>query len=71
MRCSFPAEAGAIYVFNDQQREFRLRATYGINRELIDALAHADMSINEPNIAVILAERDVIQVADLLDEAPE
>ena len=41
-----------------------------MNRELIDALAHADMSINEPNIALILAERDVIQVADLRDEAP-
>jgi GAF domain-containing protein len=26
-------EAGAIYVFNDQQREFRLRATYGMDRE--------------------------------------
>jgi two-component system, NtrC family, sensor kinase len=63
-------EAGAIYVFNDQQREFRLRATYGMDRELIDALAHADMNINEPNIALILAERDVIQVADLRDEAP-
>ena len=63
-------EAGAIYVFDDQQREFRLRATYGMDRDLIDALAHADMSINEPNIALILAERDVIQVADLRDEAP-
>jgi two-component system, NtrC family, sensor kinase len=62
-------EAGAIYVFNDQQREFRLRATYGMDRELIDALANADMSINEPNIALILAERNVIQVADLRDEA--
>jgi two-component system, NtrC family, sensor kinase len=63
-------EAGAIYVFNDQQREFRLRATYGMDRELIDALASADMRINEPNIALILAERDVIQVADLRNEAP-
>ena len=63
-------EAGAIYVFNDEQREFRLRATYGMDRELIDTLAHADMSINEPNIALILAERGVIQVADLRDEAP-
>jgi signal transduction histidine kinase len=47
-----------------------LRATYGMDRELIDALAHADMSINEPNIALILTERDVIQVADLRLEAP-
>jgi GAF domain-containing protein len=63
-------EAGAIYVFNDQQREFLLRATYGMDRELMDAIAHADMSIKEPNIALIVAERDVIPVADLRDEAP-
>ena len=62
-------EAGAIYVFNDQRREFCLRATYGMDRELIDALANADISINEPNIALLLAERKVIQVADLQDEA--
>ena len=31
-------EAGAIYVFDDQQREFHLRATYGMDQELIDAL---------------------------------
>ena len=62
-------EAGAIYVFDDRQREFRLRATYGMDRELIDALARADMSVDEPNISLILAERDVIYVADLRDEA--
>ena len=58
-------EAGATCVFNNQQREFLLRVTYGMGRELMDAIAHADMSINEPNIALIVAERDVIQVADL------
>ena len=62
-------EAGAIYVFDDRQHEFRLRATYGMDRELIHALAHADMSVNEPNISLILAEPAVIQVADLRDEA--
>ena len=31
-------EAGAIYVFDDQQREFHLRATYGMDQELIEAL---------------------------------
>jgi hypothetical protein len=30
-------EAGAIYVIDEQQREFRLRATYGMDRDLIDA----------------------------------
>ena len=28
-------EAGAIYVFDDRQREFHLRATYGMDQELI------------------------------------
>ena len=37
-------EAGAIYVIDEQQREFRLRATYGMDCDLIDALAHADMA---------------------------
>ena len=31
-------DAGAIYVFDDVQREFHLRATYGMDQELIDAL---------------------------------
>ena len=34
-------EAGAIYVFDDLQREFHLRATYGMDQELIDALTQS------------------------------
>ena len=34
-------EAGAIYVFDEAQREFHLRATYGMDQELIDALTHS------------------------------
>jgi GAF domain len=48
---------------------FHLRATYGMDRVLIDALTHADMGVNEPNIALILAGRELIQVADLKEEA--
>ena len=53
-------EAGAIYVFNNRQRQFHLR----------DALTHADMGVHEPNIALILARRELIQVVDLKEEAP-
>ena len=63
-------DAGAIYVFDDRQREFHLRATYGMDRELIDALTHADMGINAPTIAQILAGREPTQVADLREEVP-
>ncbi len=34
-------EAGAIYVFDEAAQEFRLRATYGMDQELIDALTRS------------------------------
>jgi signal transduction histidine kinase len=62
-------EAGAIYVF-DQQREFRLRATYGMDRELIDALTQQTVGMNEPYVAAVFAEREPLQVSDLQEGAP-
>ena len=58
-------EAGAIYVFDDLQREFHLRATYGMDQQLIDALARQHISFDEPNVALAFAQREPIQVADL------
>ena len=63
-------EAGAIYVFDDEQREFHLRATYGMDQELIDALTHHRIGLDEPNIELALAQSEPIQVADLREEAP-
>ena len=63
-------EAGAIYVFDDLQREFHLRATYGMDQELIDALTHQHIGLDEPNVALALAQREPVQVADLREEAP-
>jgi two-component system, NtrC family, sensor kinase len=58
-------EAGAIYVFNDQQREFRLRATYGMDRELIDALTQRHIGLDEPNITPAFLAGEPIHVPDL------
>ena len=44
-------EAGAIYVFDDVSREFHLRATYGMDRELIAALSKQHIGLDESNIA--------------------
>jgi signal transduction histidine kinase len=63
-------EAGAIYVFDDRQREFRLRATYGMDQELIDTLMRQHIGLDEPNVAAALAQNEPIQAADLSDEAP-
>ena len=58
-------EAGAIYVFDHLQREFHLRATCGMDQDLIDALTHAHIGVDEPNLRLALAQREPIQVADL------
>jgi GAF domain-containing protein len=62
-------EAGAIYVFDEGPREFRLRATYGMDQASIAALGDAHIRIDEQNIALILANREPVQVADLGDVA--
>ena len=63
-------EAGAIYVFDDVEREFHLRATYAMDQGLIDALRQRHIGLDEPNVALALARREPIQVADLHDAAP-
>ena len=61
-------EAGAIYVFDDQQRELHLRATYGMDQELIDTLARQHIGIDETNVAQALAQREPVQIADLKEQ---
>ena len=63
-------EAGAIYVFDKLQREFHLRATYGMDQELIDALTRQHIGLDEPNVALAFTQPEPTQVADLREEAP-
>ena len=63
-------EAGAIYVFDDLRREFHLRATYGMDQELIDALTQRRIGLDDPNVVQALAQPEPIQVADLREGAP-
>src|SRR6202021_2900588 len=63
-------EAGAIYVFDEVQREFRLRATYGVDQALIDALSQQHIGLDERTVALVLAQPDPIQAAVLKQEPP-
>src|SRR5262249_36577878 len=63
-------EAGAIYVFDELQRALRLRATYGMHQELIDALTQQTIGMNEPYVAAVFAEREPLQVPDLREGVP-
>jgi signal transduction histidine kinase len=62
-------EAGAIYGYDEQAHEFRLRATYGMDQALIDALTQRHIGLDEPNVAAALTQREPTQVADLREEA--
>jgi signal transduction histidine kinase len=58
-------EAGAIYVFDNSQREFNLRATYGMDQELIEELTQQRLGLDEPNITPGFLEGEPIQTPDL------
>jgi len=61
-------EAGAIYGYDEQWREFRLRATYGMDLALIDALTQRRIGLDDPTVAEVFAKREPTQVADLREE---
>ena len=46
-------------------REFRLRATYGMDQELIDALTQRHIDLDDPNIAEVFAQREPIAASIL------
>ena len=61
-------DAGAIYVFDDAQRIFYLRATYGMDRKLIDALTHQRIGLDGVDVPPPLTRGELFQVADLREE---
>jgi signal transduction histidine kinase len=63
-------EAGAIYGYDEQAREFHLRATYGMDQGLIDALTQRHIGLDDPNFASALAQHEPTQVAHLKGAAP-
>jgi signal transduction histidine kinase len=62
-------EAGAIYGYDEQAREFQLRATYGMDQGLIDALMQRHIGLDDPNVVSALAQHEPTQIADLKQES--
>jgi GAF domain-containing protein/HAMP domain-containing protein/anti-sigma regulatory factor (Ser/Thr protein kinase) len=63
-------DAGAIYVFSNLRQKFRLRATYGMSPEMIEAISHQHIGLGESYIGVAAHRREPLQVPDLSDEPP-
>ena len=63
-------DAGAIYVFSNLRQKFRLRATYGMSAELIQAIGQQSIRLGESYIGGATQRREALQVPDLADEPP-
>ena len=63
-------DAGAIYVFSNLRKKFRLRATYGMSAELIEAIGQQSIGLGESYIGGATQRREALQVPDLADEPP-
>ena len=50
-------------MFDDLQHEFHLRATHGMDQELIEALTQRRIGPDNPNVAQALAQPEPIQMA--------
>jgi signal transduction histidine kinase len=62
-------EAGAIYVYEEEQKQFRLRATHGMSDDLIAAIAERQGDLGDTSIGQAAETRAPIQVPNL-SEAP-
>jgi signal transduction histidine kinase len=66
-------DAGAIYVFDEGAEEFQLRSTYGMDEELIAGIKAQQVGIGAGAVDPVgqaYVSRNVVQIADLLDEPP-
>jgi signal transduction histidine kinase len=61
-------DSGAIYTFDESRQEFRLRATHGMSEEMIQAVAHQHISIDDVRMGTATRERRPIQIPDLRNE---
>ena len=61
-------EAGAIYVLDEESREFRLRATYGMDNTIIAEIKDRLIHIGETAIGEAVEQRMPIQIPDVQDD---
>jgi GAF domain-containing protein len=61
-------DAGAIYVFDEKRKEFRLHATHGMSETMIAAITDRHIGLGDANIGVAATQRKPIQVSDIRNE---
>jgi signal transduction histidine kinase len=58
-------EAGAIYVFDDTNDEFQLRATYGLSESIVAELRRSRIRLGQTGVSEAVERRAPIQVPDI------
>ena len=61
-------EAGAIYVFDDANQEFRLRATYGMDDTVVAEIRDRHIHVGETAIGEAVERRVPIQIPDVQND---
>jgi GAF domain-containing protein len=61
-------DAGAIYVFDEERKEFRLHATFGMSGTMTAAITGRHIDLGDANIGAAAAQRKPIQVPDIRNE---
>jgi len=62
-------EAGTIYVFDEESREFKLRATYGMDDALVASLRDRHIRMGETAIGRAVSQRRPVQIFDVQHDA--
>jgi GAF domain-containing protein len=58
-------DAGAIYVFDEERKEFRLHSTYSMSDAMIASIADQRLGLDKTNIGAAAAQRKPIQISDI------
>jgi GAF domain-containing protein len=61
-------DAGAIYVFDEERREFRMHATYGMSEAMIAAITDRHIGLGDANIGAATTQRKPIHVPDIRNQ---
>jgi signal transduction histidine kinase len=62
-------EAGTIYAFDEASQEFQLRASYGMDEELVTAITDRNVPMGETLLGRAAMQRRPVQVADAKHES--
>jgi signal transduction histidine kinase len=63
-------DAGTIYAFDDASQEFQLRASYGMDEELVAAIKDRNVRMGETLISQAAIQRCPVQIADATHDSP-